>query len=59
MLDPESSSARDYEPVRQAYWQAYAEAIEDISDWVDERQRQRVVSKLEEYARIVEDLRQG
>jgi hypothetical protein len=59
MLDPESSYARDYEPVRQAYWQAYAEAIEDISDWVDERQRQRVVSKLEEYARIVEDLRQG
>ena len=59
MLDPGTDYAREYEPARSAYWQAYAEAIADISEWVDERQRRRVVSKLEEYERIVEDLRQG
>lgn len=59
MLDPDTVYAREYEPARLAYWQAYAEAIEDISEWADQRQRRRVVSKLQEYARIVEALKQG
>lgn len=59
MLDPDTGYARDYEPARRAYWRAYAEALEDISEWADQGQRQRVASKLQEYARIVKDLKQG
>lgn len=59
MLGTDTDYARAYEPARQAYWQAYAEALEDISGWVDARQRQRLVSKLEDYARIVAALEQS
>ena len=59
MLDPDTEYARAYEPARRAYWQAFAEAVEDISGWADDNQRQRVVSKLQDYARIVEELKQG
>lgn len=59
MLGEDTDYARVYEPSRQAYWQAFAAAFEDISGWVDARQRQRLVSKLEDYARIVDDLEQS
>jgi len=59
LLGEDSDYARAYESTRQAYWQAFAEAIEDISGWVDARQRERLVSRLEDYARIVEDLEQS
>ena len=59
MLYPDTVYARVYEPARSAYWRAYAEAIEEISGWADESQRQRVVSKLQDYARTVKELKQG
>lgn len=56
LIGPDTEYARAYAPARQAYWQAYAEALEDISGWIDTRQRARLVSRLEDYARIVDDL---
>lgn len=57
MQDSSTDFARAFEPPRRAYWQAYAEAIEDISSWLSESQRQRVVTRLQRYARLVERLR--
>ena len=57
LLDPDTAHARAFEPARGAYWQAYAAALEDISSWTSEGQRQRVVSRLQRYARVVERLR--
>ncbi len=57
MLDPSTEHARAFEPLRQAYWQAYAAALEDISSWLSERQRQHAVNRLQRYARLVERLR--
>ena len=57
LLDPNTAHARAFEPARRAYWQAYASALEDISSWMSKAQRQRVVTKLERYARVVERLR--
>ncbi|MGD8840955.1 MAG: DUF6279 family lipoprotein [Gammaproteobacteria bacterium] len=59
MLDPNTEYARAYLPARRAYWRAFAGAIEDISSWASDSQRQRVVSKLQDYARIVQELKQG
>lgn len=57
LLDPTTGHARTFEPARRAYWQAYAAALEDISSWLTKQQRQRVVIKLQKYARVVERLR--
>ncbi|UCH39360.1 MAG: hypothetical protein JSU67_14525 [Gammaproteobacteria bacterium] len=57
LVDPDSDHARAFAPAREAYWQAYATALEDISSWMSDQQRQRVVSRLQKYARIVERLR--
>ncbi len=57
LLDPSTEHARAFAPARKAYWQAYAAALEDISSWLTEQQRQRVVIKLQKYARVVERLR--
>ena len=61
MLSEDTAYARAFESTRRVYWQAYAEALEDISGLVDSRQRKHLISKLEDYARIVDDLasRQG
>jgi len=59
MLGTDTDYARVYEPERLAYWQAYAEALEDISGWVDAQQQRRLVSRLRDYARIIEDLGRG
>ena len=56
MQDSSTDFARAFEPARQAYWQAYAAALEDISSWLSEDQRQRVVTRLQRYARLVERL---
>lgn len=53
LLDPTTEHARAFAPARQAYWQAYAEALEDISSWLSNQQRKRAVYKLQRYARIV------
>jgi len=57
MLDPSTDHARAFEPARQAYWQAYAAALEDISSWMNKRQRQHAVERLQRYARLVDRLR--
>jgi len=57
MLDPSTDFARAFEPARQAYWQAYAAALEDISSWLSKNHRQHAVSRLQRYARVVERLR--
>jgi len=57
MQDSSTDFARAFEPAQRAYWQAYAEALEDISSWLSKGQRQRVVTRLQRYARLVERLR--
>jgi len=59
LLGDDTDYARAFEPGRQAYWQAYARAIEDISGWIGAGQRQTLVSRLEDYARIARDLEQS
>lgn len=56
MLDPSTDFARAFEPARQAYWQAYAAALEDIGSWLDKNHRQHAVARLQRYARVVERL---
>jgi len=56
MLDPSTDFARAFAPARDAYWQEYAAAVEDISSWLSKRQRQRAVSRLQRFARLVERL---
>lgn len=57
MLDPSTGFARAFAPAREAYWQGYAAALEDISSWLSKQQRQRVVTRLQRFARVVERLR--
>ncbi len=52
LLDPSTEYARDFEPARRSYWQAYAAALEDINSWLTISQRQKAVGKLQQYARI-------
>ena len=59
LLSPDSDYARVYEPLRAAYWQAYAEALEDISSRASKRQVRRVSAKLRDYAEIAGRLSQG
>ncbi len=59
VLDPETDYAREFEPQRTAYWRAYAKALEDISEWTNRGQRQKVSSRLRNYARTVERLSQS
>ena len=52
LLDPSTEYARAYEPARQSYWRAYAAALEDIGSWLTNAQKQKVVEKLQKYARV-------
>lgn len=52
LLDPSTKYARAFEPARRSYWQAYAAAFEDINSWLTKTQKQRVVEKLQKYARV-------
>ncbi|MCP4332154.1 MAG: hypothetical protein GY785_05820 [Gammaproteobacteria bacterium] len=54
LLDTSSEYARAFEPHRSAYWQAYAEAVEDISAWLTRAQIRKAVDKLQDYARSAE-----
>jgi len=56
LLDPASDYARSFEPVRRAYWQAYAQAIEEISGLLRKAQLQHAVNRLQDYADTVADL---
>lgn len=56
LLDPSTDYAREFEPARLGFWQAFAEAFEDINSWLDESHRKRMLSRLQNYARTVERL---
>jgi hypothetical protein len=56
LLDPSTEYALAFEPTRIAYWQAYAEALQDISGWLTRAQRHRAANKLKDYARVAERL---
>lgn len=56
LLDPGTDFAREFEPERLRYWQAYAVALEDIGFWLQQRHTRHVISKLEDYARTAEKL---
>ncbi len=58
LLDPASDHARAYEPARSAYWNAYAQALEDISALLDKAQLEHAVSRLHNYSEIVTELMQ-
>jgi Family of unknown function (DUF6279) len=52
LLDPTTEYSLAYEPQRQSYWQAYAEALEDINGWLTIRQRQHAANRLRKYAQV-------
>jgi hypothetical protein len=56
LLDPTTDYARNYEPVRRAYWHSYAQAIEDIGGLLRKSQLQHAVNRLQDYANTVTDL---
>jgi hypothetical protein len=56
LLDPASDYASAFEPARKAYWQAYAELIEDIGDQLSKAQLRHAVNRLQNYADTVADL---
>lgn len=56
MLDPSTDFARDFAPARDVFWREYAAALEDISSWLSSQQRQRAVTRLRRFARVVERL---
>jgi len=56
LLDPASDYASAFEPARKAYWQAYAEMIEEIGDRLSKAQLQHAVRRLQNYADTVADL---
>jgi hypothetical protein len=58
LLDPASDHARAYEPARNAYWNAYAQALADISASLDKTQLEHAVSRLQNYSEIVAELMQ-
>ena len=56
LLDPSSSYARVFEQERSAYWQTYAEFIEDLSGLLRQSQLQHAVDRLQNYSDTVKDL---
>ncbi|MCP4387649.1 MAG: hypothetical protein GY802_05095 [Gammaproteobacteria bacterium] len=57
MLDSSTDFSLAFAPAREAYWREYAAALEDISSWLSKQQRQRAVTRLQRFARVVERLR--
>jgi hypothetical protein len=52
LLDPTTEYSLTYEPQRLSYWQAYAEALEEINGWLTIRQRQHAANRLRKYAQV-------
>ncbi len=57
LLAADAGFRREFEAERRVYWQHYSAAIVDIIDWLPDSQRQRIVDKLRDYARIARSLR--
>jgi hypothetical protein len=58
LLDPASDHARAYEPARNAYWNAYAQALAEISASLDKSQLEHAVSRLQNYSEMVAEIMQ-
>jgi hypothetical protein len=58
LLNPASDHARAYEPARNAYWNAYAQALEEITASLGKTQLEHAVSRLQNYSEIVTELMQ-
>jgi hypothetical protein len=58
LLNPASDHARAYEPARNAYWNAYAQALEEITASLSKTQLEHAVSRLQNYSEIVTELMQ-
>lgn len=56
LLDPTSDYARTFDLARDAYWQAYALMIEDISNGFSKTQLQHAAARLRNYAEIADEL---
>lgn len=50
VLDPDSEHALAFQPARSAYWRAYSQMIEDLSDSFTSMQLQHAVDRLRNYA---------
>ena len=57
LMDRDTDYARVFEPAREAYWQAYATAVADISSWLTPRQHRAAAQRLQRYERILVSLR--
>jgi hypothetical protein len=58
LLNPASDHARAYESARNAYWNAYAQALEEITASLGKTQLEHAVSRLQNYSEIVTELMQ-
>ena len=56
LLDPDTEYARAFYRERDAYWQAYAIIIEDLSDMLSKKQRKHLVKRLQKYSSAFEEL---
>jgi hypothetical protein len=59
LLDNASEYARVYEPQRIAYYQAYAQMIEEVSGWLNKAQIAHAVERMREFEEIVVELQQN
>ena len=56
LTDRDTDYARVFEPAREAYWQAYATAVADISSWLTPRQHRAAAQRLQRYERSLVSL---
>jgi len=56
LLDPASDYARNFEPMRTAFWRSYAQAIEDIAGLLRKSHLEHAVDRLQDYADTAADL---
>ena len=56
LLDPETDYARAFEVERIAYWQVYAQMVEDISGGLSKAQLKHAIDRLRKYSLAFEDL---
>lgn len=56
LLAESTDYARNFEPQRAVFWQAYSDALVDISRWTPEAQRKKAIDRLQSYARVASRL---
>lgn len=56
LLDPDTDYARAFESERTAYWNSYAQMVEDMNGWLTRTQLKHAIDRLQKYSRAFEDL---